>query len=174
MAEDLMDKVFSFFQSDDTNDDKQNMLKQIAKELGQNKYAKFFKVRTEETDSSFMSFLFSVNKTIFPIRVFMHDEKKMARLRQMTIESSLDHNILETVNRLEPAALDIKAKTMQGDALIASIQGDIDILVTQFDSSKIAAANHRYEMAAYLGQFVRYKFPVFFKRFDPHFATAVS
>jgi len=170
MAEDLMDKVFSFFSSDNSNDDKQNMLKQIGKELGQNKFAKFFRVRSEETDSSFISFLFSVYKIIYPIKVFINDGRKMAKLRQMTVELCIDKNIMETVNRLDPHTLDIKVKTVPGEELIASIQSDIEKLVTQFDSAKIAAVNHRYEMTAALGQFVRYNFLGFFKKFDPHFA----
>ena len=46
MAEDLMDKVFSFFSGENLTDDKQNMLKSIAKELGNSKFAKFFRVRS--------------------------------------------------------------------------------------------------------------------------------
>jgi uncharacterized protein with HEPN domain len=170
MAEDLMDKVFSFFSNDNSNDDKQNMLKQIGKELGQNKYAKFFRVRSEETDASFISFLFSVYKIIYPIKVFMNDGKKMAKLRQMTVELCIDKNILEIVNRLDPNSLEAKLKTMSGEELIVLIQADIEKLVSQFDSSKIAVVNHRYEMMAALAQFVRYNFFGFFKRFDPHFA----
>jgi hypothetical protein len=170
MAEDIMDKVFSFFSGEGLDDDKQNMLKQIAKELSQNKYSKFFRVRTEEADPSFSSFLFSVYKVIFPIRVFFHDEKRVARLKHMTIESCLDNDIKETISRLDYAALDAKAKTTSGEQLIAMIQEDIDRLVSQFDENKIAIVNRRYEMASYLSSFVKYNFPGFFKKFDAHFA----
>ena len=170
MAEDLMDKVFSFFSGDGLSDEKQNMLKQIAKELSQNKYAKFFRVRSEEVDSSFSSFLFSVYKIIYPIRVFMRDEKNIARLKYLTVESCIDNSINETINRLDHAALDAKAKTVPGEELIAMIQADIEKLTVQFDSNRIAAANRRYEMVSALGLFISYNFPGFFKKFDPHFA----
>jgi hypothetical protein len=170
MAEDLMDKVFSFFSGEGLTDEKQNMLKGIAKELSQNKYAKFFRVRTEEVDPSLLSFLFSVYKTIYPIKIFMRDEIKMAKLRHITVESCIDPNIKETVKKLDPAYLETKLHSMNGEALIKEIQADVDMLVNQFDHNHIKTANHRYELASALSQLVNYNFPGFFKKFDPHFA----
>jgi hypothetical protein len=166
----LMDKVFSFFSGDGLTDEKQNMLKAIAKELGHSRFAKFFRVRSEETDPSFSSFLFSVYKTIYPIKMFMKDEKKMAILRHLTVESCIDAGIKDTIIRLDPASLDEKIKKMPGEKLITEIQADIDLLTTQFDHAHITMVNHRYELASALGQLVRYNFPGFFKKFDSHFA----
>jgi len=170
MAEDLMDKVFSFFSNDGLTDDKQNMLKGIGRELSQNKYVRFFRVRSEEADPSFSSFLFSVYKTVYPIKEFYKDEKKLIRLKSLVVESCIDNNIQETINRLNPATLDEKAKTKAPEALISEIQGDVEILVNQFNNDKISTANRRFELAGILGQFVRYNFAGFFKKFDPHFA----
>jgi len=169
MAEDLMDKVFSFFSGDGLTDEKQNMLKQIAKELSQNKYAKFFRIRTEEADPAFSSFLFYVYKTIYPIKEFFRDDKKTMMLKSAIVESCIDPGIQETIKRLNPATLDAKAKTMSGEQLIAAIQADVEILTSQFDYNHITVVNHRYELASALNHFVRYNFPGFFKKFDPHF-----
>jgi len=165
-----MDKVFSFFSGEGLTDEKQNMLKGIAKELGQSKYAKFFRVRTEEADPSLLSFLFSVYKIIYPIKMFMRDEKKVAHLRYLIVDTCLDGSIKEIANRLENASLDAKAKTMSGEELINAIQADLNLLTTQFDANHISNVNHRYELASALHQFVGYNFPGFFKKFDPHFA----
>jgi len=170
MAEDLMDKVFSFFSGEGLTDEKQNMLKGIARELGQSKYAKFFKVRTEEADPSLLSFLFSVYKIIYPIKMFMRDEKKVAHLRYLIVDTCLDASIKEIANRLDTATLDAKAKTMSGEDLIKTIQADVNLLTTKFDANHISNVNHRYELASALHQFVGYNFPGFFKKFDPHFA----
>jgi len=169
MAEDLMDKVFSFFSGDGLTDEKQNMLKQIAKELSQNKFAKFFKIRSEEADTFFSSFLFSVYKTIYPIKEFFKDDKKTTMLKSAIVESCIDASVQETIKRLDPAALDAKAKTMTGEQLIAAIQADVDTLVSQFDYNHITAVNHRYELASALNHLIRYNFLGFFKKFDPHF-----
>ncbi|MCL2243029.1 MAG: DUF5312 family protein [Treponema sp.] len=170
MAEDLMDKVFSFFSGDGLTDEKQNMLKHTAKELSQSKYSRFFRVRSEEVDPSFTSFLFSVYKTIYPIKLFMQDERKVTKLKELLISSSLDNSINEIIKRLDYATLDAKSKTMEGEKLIASIQADTEELENQFDNSRMAAANRRYEMVSSIGTFVSYNFPGFFKKFDPHFA----
>jgi hypothetical protein len=169
MAEDLMDKVFSFFSGEGLTDEKQNMLKGIAKELNQSKYAKFFRIRTEEADPSMLSFLFSVYKTIYPIKLFMKDEQKMAKLRHLTVDSCIDPNIKETIKRLDPVYLEGKLKTMSGEDVIAAIQADVNLLTSQFDHTHRATVNHRYELASTLNQLVNYNFPGFFKKFDPHF-----
>ena len=146
MPEDFMDKVFSLFSGEGMTDDKQNMLKGIGKELSQNKYAKFFRVRTEEADPSFSSFLFSVYKTIYPIKMFMKDEKKMNMLRAMIVDSCTDNTIKETLSRLDIETLDKKARMMPGEQLIETIQADIDLLNNQFDSMHIVNVNRRYEL----------------------------
>ena len=169
-AEDLMDKVFSFFSSDDLTDEKQNMLKGIGKELSQSKYAKFFRIRSEEADPSFSSFLFTVYKTIFPIKEFYKDSSKLAKLKKFVVDSCIDKNIQEVTAQLDVKTLDQKAATMTGEALISEIQANFTKLTGLFDQNKITTANHRYELAGALGQFVRYDFAGFFKKFDPHFA----
>ena len=170
MAEDLMDKVFSFFSNDGISDEKQNMLKTIAKELNQSKYAKFFKVRSEEVDPSFSSFLFSVYKLIYPIKEFYKDQKKVAKLKSLIVESCIDNNIRDTIKRLDTNSLNERARTMAPEAMINAIHADIDLLSTQFGHSKITAVDRRYELCGILGNFVNYNFFGFFKKFDPHFA----
>jgi len=169
-AEDLMDKVFSLFSSDGLTDEKQNMLRSIAKELNQNKYVKFFRVRSEEVDPSFSSLLFSIYKTIYPIKEFYKNEKKLTKLKSLVVESCIDNNIKETIHRLDAATLDTKAKTTTPEDLINEIQANVDLLATQFSVDRINTANHRYELASLLGMFVNFNFAGFFKKFDPHFA----
>jgi hypothetical protein len=169
-AEDLMDKVFSFFSNDGLSDEKQNMLRSIAKELNQSKYVKFFRVRSEEIDPSFSSLLFSIYKIIYPIKEFYKDEKKLARLKSLVVESCIDNNIKETIHQLDTATLDLKAKMTTPENLINEIHANVDLLVSQFNVDRINTANHRYELAGILGLFVNFNFTGFFKKFDPHFA----
>ncbi|MCL2441870.1 MAG: DUF5312 family protein [Treponema sp.] len=169
-GESIMDKVFSFFSNDGLTDEKQSMLKSIAKELGHNKFTKFFRIRSEETDPSFMSFLFSLYKTIYPIKKFMNDDKKMAMLKHLTVESCISPIIHETIKRLDPKTLDAKAKILPAEILIDEIHADVETLNNQFDHAHVTTVNHRYELASALNQLVKYNFPGFFKKFDGHFA----
>jgi len=170
MAEDLMDKVFSFFSGEGMTDEKQSMLKAIGKDLSQNKYAKFFRIRSEEADPSLLSFLFSVYRTIYPVKLFMKDEKKMAHFKSLSVETCIGSAIKDTVNRLDTLYLDDRARSVSGEQLIEEIQADMELLTSQFDYNHINKVNNRYEMAASLDQFVNYNFAGFFKKFDPHFA----
>jgi hypothetical protein len=168
MAEDLMDKVFSLF-SGDTGDDKSNMLRQTIKDLSQNKYAKFFRIKSEEVDPSLASFLFTVYKMTYPIKAFMRDSQKMSRLKQIIIEAFMDGTILETVKRLDPSAIQARGAAMPPQELAVQIQGDIEKLNAQFDAGIIAKADRCYSMVAILAQLVNYNFTAFFKKFDIHF-----
>jgi hypothetical protein len=168
-ADDIMDKVFHLFSNDGLVDEKQNMLKGIGKELGQSKYARFFRVRSEEVDPSFSSFLFSVYKVIYPIKEFYRDEKRLAKLKTLVVESCIDKNIQETIKQLDTMTLDEKNRNMNGEELISEIHTNLEKLIYQFDQDKIYTVNRRYELAGALGQFVRYNFAGFFKKFDNHF-----
>ncbi|MCL2066880.1 MAG: DUF5312 family protein [Treponema sp.] len=169
MAENLVDKVFSFLSGDDLSDKTQSILKQLGKDLNQNKFAKYFRVKTEEIDPSFLSFMYSAYKLTYPIKAFMVNESKMDKLKLIIIESFMDGSILETVNKLAPAAIEAKAKVTAPDELVAQIQADLDKLISQFDRGKINAADRCYTMVAALNQFVNFGFYGFFKKIDPHF-----
>ena len=173
MAEDLMGKVFSLFSSgNDPKDDISNMLKQAAKELQHNKFAKFFRIKTEEVDPSFLTFLFSIYRQVYPIKDFMRDEKKMARLQQIIIEAFMDGNTLETAKRLDPEMLDARAKNTHPMDLVKEIRADFEKLVSQFDQGRINAADRCYSLVSSLELLVNFDFFGFFKRVEPHFVEA--
>ncbi|MDR1252349.1 MAG: DUF5312 family protein [Treponema sp.] len=172
MAEDLMDKVFSFFSGDSGEiDDRKMLLKQTLKELGQNKYAKFFRTKTDEADSALAVFFFNVYKVTFPVRAFVRNEEKTARLKQMTLETFMDKSILEMAGRLNPAVIDSQAKTTAPAELTAQIQTDLSRLTSAFDSCRISGANRCYNLAFALFQMAGFNFPGFLKKFDPNFAA---
>jgi hypothetical protein len=170
MAEDLMDKVFSFFSGDgNETDDRKILLKQTLKELGQNKHAKFFRVKTDEADPSLAVFLYNIYKITFAIRTFMQNEEKMARLKQIVLEAFMDKAILETVKRLSSAAIEERAKNTAPAELTAQIQTDISRLSAAFDNTRISGADRCYNLITALSQVVNFRFPALLKKFDANF-----
>ncbi|MDR0585239.1 MAG: DUF5312 family protein [Treponema sp.] len=170
MAEDLMNKVFSFFSGDsDETDDRKILLKQVLKELGQNKYAKFFRAKTDEADPMLAVFFYKVFRIIFAFRTFSRDGEKMAQLRQMILTAAMDKSILDTAERLSPAAIDERSGTTAPAELTAQIEADIARLKAAFDGNRISAANHYYNLAMALSQLSNFDFPGFLKKFDPNF-----
>jgi hypothetical protein len=170
MAEDLMDKVVSFFSGDKEHlSDKEMLLRQTHKELSQNKYAKYFRHKTDEVDPSLAVFFFTLYKTTFPIRDFMHSEEKMARLKKIILEAFMDSSILDMAKRISPAAIEERARTTEPAELASQIQMDVSRLHSAFDDSRINRANRCYNLVAALSQMVNFNFPGLLKKFDPNF-----
>ena len=71
---DVIDKVMSFISRDGENaSDKDVLLKQLARDISQNKYAKFYRVRQGEADVSLAQFFFNIYKSVYPLQVFFND-----------------------------------------------------------------------------------------------------
>jgi hypothetical protein len=168
MPDDLVNKMFSFLTGSEA-DDKKMLLKQTVKDLSQNRYIKFFRIRTEEADTSLASFFFNIYKTTFPIRIFMQDEEKLAELRQKIIEAFMDPHLREIVRRLGVDALAQRAGAVNPDVLTSEIQADIANLFSAFDHAKIDNVNRCYNLVAALSQLAGFNFPSLLKKFDGNF-----
>jgi hypothetical protein len=172
MAEDLVDKVINFFSGDGTDkmSDKEVVLKQRYKELGENRYAKFYKMKTDEADPSLAQFFLSLYKMILPIRNFMKDTTKSIRIRQIVLEAFLDPTIVEIVKRMHPAAIEQRFKKTLPAELAEQIHSDIDALRTEFDSDRISGVNRCYNLVMAIYQLVAFDYPSLLKRFDNNFS----
>jgi len=171
MAEDIVGKVISLFSSDKNANlsDKEIVLQQRHKELGENKYARFFRQKTDEADVPLAQFFHSLYKMISPIRVFMRDPAKMTQLRQIVLEAFIDPTIVETIKRLNPQTIEERAKTIASADLIAEIREDIDKLTSGFNSSRIDGVNRCHNMIMIISQLVNFDYPGIIRNFDPSF-----
>jgi hypothetical protein len=170
MAEDLVNKMLSLISGNtDVGSDKQVLLKQLAKDLGQNKYAKFFRGKTEEADPSLAVFFYNIYKVTFPVRVFMQNTEKMTLLRHKVVEVFMDPALRETVSRLSEDAITARAASVSPQEITAQIQADLSKLVSGFDKTKIDGINRVYNLVAVLSQLVQYNYPAILKKFDAAF-----
>jgi hypothetical protein len=166
MPDDIFNKVISFIAGDnEEGSDKQVLLKQLAKEISQNKYAKFYRVRQEEADSSLANYLYSIYKTIYPVMVFLRDPARMTQIKNVTLESFLDKPTMDIIRRLNPEALAERRKAGE-DNLGRSLEDDLAALATGFDNPRLAAADKCYNLIALLNRFVQYDFYSLLKKFD--------
>jgi len=171
MAEDLVEKVLSFFSGDNTENlsDKEVVLRQRLKELTESKYARFFRPKTEEADPSLGQFFHTLYKMIMPIRTFMKDIGKVTRLRQIVLEAFLDSNIVEAVKRINPAEIEARAKKTPPEELTAQIRVDIDKLVTGFGAPRAIQINRCYNLVMVFFQLAHFDYPALLKKFDTNF-----
>ena len=170
MAEDIVGKVISLFSGEKTAQmsDKEIVLRQRHKELGENKY-KFFRPKTDEADLPLAQFFLSLYKMITPLRIFMKDAAKMAQLRQIVMEAFIDPPILETIRRLNPQAIEERSKNTPSEELVAEIREDIAKLSSGFNSVKINGVNRCHNMIMVISMLVNFDYPALLRKFDPSF-----
>ena len=171
MAEDLMGKVISLFSGDanESISDKELILKQRHKELAENKYAKFYRQKSDEADPSLGLFFYTLYKLILPIRTFMKDTAKTTRLRQIVLEAFMDANIIEIIKRISPAEIERRAKTTPPNELSTEIRGDINKLVTGFGANRTNQINRCYNLVMVFFQLAHFDFPALLRQFDTNF-----
>jgi len=171
MAEDIVGKVMSLFSGDKTEQlsDKEIVLRQRHKELGENKFSKYFRQKTDEADVPLAQFFHTLYKMIMPIRVFMKDAAKMTQLRQIVMEAFIDPSIVETIRRLSPQVIEERAKATPSEELVAEIRADIDNLTSGFNSNRINGVNRCHNMIMLIYQLVNFDYPGILRKFDPNF-----
>ncbi|MCL2761592.1 MAG: DUF5312 family protein [Treponema sp.] len=172
MAEDLVEKVISFFAGDNTGNlsDKEVILRQRLKELAENKYGRFFRHKTDEADPSLGVFFHTLYKMILPIRTFMKDVAKTTRLRQVVLEAFIDTNIIDIVKQLNPTGIEERFKTTSPEELTGQIRSDINKLKTEFDDNRRNRINRSYNLVMVFFQLAHFDYPGLLKKFDPNFA----
>jgi hypothetical protein len=171
MAEDLVEKVISFFTGDSVENlsDKEIILRQRLKELAENKYGRFFRHKTDEADPSLGLFFYTLYKMILPIRHFMQDVAKTTKLRQIVLEAFMDPGIVELVKRLNPAGLEERSKTTPPQELAAEIHSDIGKLTAGFDDKRMSRINRCYNLVMVFFQLAHFDYPALLKKFDNNF-----
>jgi len=172
MAEDLVEKVFSFFSGDSAEthlSDKEVVLKQRLKDLTENKYARFYRQKTDEADPSLGHFFYTLYKMILPVRTFMQDVAQTTRLRQIVLEAFMDAHIIEIAKRLSPTAIEERFRKIPPAELITEIRADIDKLVAGFDGSRIGGVDRCYDLVTVVFQLAHFDYPALLKKFDSNF-----
>jgi hypothetical protein len=170
----ILNKVISFIaKSGDGGDDKQILLKQITKEIAQNKYAKFYRARQEEADPSFAQYFYSIYKIIYPARVFLKDPVNMAKIKHVTMESHLDKTVMDLIKRLSPDKV-AERKKDAGPELTAELENDLGALTIGFDSPKLAEADKCYNLIMSFRRFVSWDYFSLLRKFDTEFTDNFS
>jgi hypothetical protein len=168
----ILNKVISFI-SGGEGDDKQLLFKQIIKDIQQNKYAKFYKVRQEETDASFAQYLYSIYKITYPARIYLKDSGNRAKIKQVTLESHLDKGVMDIIKRLTPDKV-VERKINSGNDITAELEKDLEALTIGFDSPKLAEADKCHNLIMGFYRFVSWDYPSLLRKFDPEMSDDFS
>jgi hypothetical protein len=168
MPEDnIINKVFSILGKESGPvSDKDMLLKQTVRDLSQNKYAKFYRIRSEEVDPSFAQYIYTIYKTIYPVQVFIKDMEKSGKVKPSVIEYFMPPKALETARRLSPEAVEARLKTTAPGVLAKQLDEDYRSLTMAFDQERAGAADKCYNLIAALSSFVKFDFAGLLRKFD--------
>jgi hypothetical protein len=168
MAAAFLDKILSLFSGDnDPSSARKKLLRTVTKEISQNKYSKFYKMKTEEAGPSMGNFFYDLYKIIAPAQVFMQNAAKSAQLKQIVIEAFMDKRAQELLKRLAPDAIEERVKKASPREVAGQVKEDIDALVNSFDSNKINTADRCYNLILSFIHFVSFNYLFLIQKFDP-------
>jgi hypothetical protein len=168
----ILNKVISFIAGGE-GDDKQVLLKQVTKDIQQNKYAKFYKARQEETDVSFAQYLYSIYKIVYPAKIFLKDPANRAKIKQVTLESHLDKAVMDLIKQLTPDKIAERRKN-SGPDFTVELEKDLAALTIGFDSPRLAEADKCYHLAMVFYHFVSWDYMSILRKFDPEISENFS
>jgi hypothetical protein len=170
MAENLLNRALNFIGRGDNaegDSDRQVLLKQLAKEIAQNKHGKFLRLKSEDMDPSFALYLFTIYRIIYPAQLFLKDGSKVPRIKQIVMESFLDRTAMEIARQISAEAIGERRKTTPPKDLAAQLERDLTGLAAAFDQSRYAEADKCYNLITALTRFVLFDFKALLQKFDP-------
>ncbi|MDR2747787.1 MAG: DUF5312 family protein [Treponema sp.] len=163
----IINKVFSLLGKENVPlSDKDMLLKQTIRDLSQNKYAKFYRIKSEEVDPFFAQYIYTIYKAIYPVQVFIKDMEKSGNLTSSVIEYFMPPTALETARRLSPEAIEIRSKTTAPGVLAKELDEDYRSLTITFDQDRAEAADTCYNLIIALSSFVKFNFAELLRKFD--------
>jgi hypothetical protein len=175
MPDNIIGKVVSLISGGDEPDsDKKILLKQVVKEIGQNRHGKFYRLRSDEIDPSFAVYLNEIYKITYPACAFVQNTLRVSRLRELTVEVFLPKETLELVRRLRPEAVQERIKQLEPKDLKHQFKEDLSALRAVFDGNRIAAMNRCYNLITMLLRFARFDFLSLLRRFDTSLPEGVT
>lgn len=173
MAEDILGKVINFIAGGEGADaDRRIMLQKMQRDLAQNKYAKFYRVRTEEFEPVFAEALHSIYKLISPAQSMLRDSLSLKHLGDAVVGVFLDAPVREAVKRLSPKSLEQYAGSAISPELTSQLKDDLQAMTNAFDPVHISAIDHCYNLILSLVRLAGFRFSEFLRKFDERYQSS--
>jgi hypothetical protein len=169
MAGSFLERIFSLFGGGkDPEAAKKRQLKQLARELSGNKFARFYLVKSEEAGGSLGKFFYDVYRNIAPAQVLLQNAAKSAQLKQAAVETFFDKNLQEIRARISPQVIAEQAKTISHKELIGRLEEDLSAFSSAFDTARIETSDNCYNLILDMVRFISFDYFFLLKKFDTH------
>jgi hypothetical protein len=149
----------------DTSSKQKRALRQVAKEITQNKYRNFYGVKGSEIRRHFGVFFYDLYKALYPTANVMHHAEKSGILKHLIVERFLSKGTREVYNHLTPEAIAEQAKTVNPQELAHQIEEEMNMVSAEIRQSA-GKINRYYRIIAAFVKFARFDFFSCLKKFD--------
>jgi hypothetical protein len=151
--------------------EKRNLLKSVRKDIQQNDFRKFFKLRTSGLEPPMAQFFYDLYKPLAQTQILMQNVAKSARLKQLIVEYFMDNNLIALQKRLEISAIEERAKTTDVKTLSAQVKNDLTEFSAAFNSNRLSSVDRCYNLMLAFTQFVTFDFFRILSKFDASFTV---
>jgi hypothetical protein len=145
---------------------KKKRLRQLVRDLSQNKYSRFYRVKGEELEPAFGKFLYDIYKVISPAQVFLQNAAKSEQLKQITVDAFLDKEMKTLKDNMSAASIQERAKTTAVKDLSAAVKRDLSAFVAGFDNARVNSIDSCYNTIIAFVDFLCFDFFFVLKKFD--------
>ncbi|MDR2767495.1 MAG: DUF5312 domain-containing protein [Treponema sp.] len=147
---------------------KKKRLRNLVKDLGQNKYSRFYRAKTEELQPAFGKFLHDVYKVVASAQVLLQNAALSAELKAITVDFFLDKDLKALKERLSAASIQARAAVTPVKDLSAAVKKDLGAFVSAFDTTRVNGIDACYNTIIALVRFLSFDFYFVLKKFDPN------
>lgn len=156
------------FGGGDTSAKQRKVLREIAKEIGHNRYRNFYSPKEAEIRRHFGVFFYDLYKGLYQTAGAMHHAEKSSILKQVIVERFLSPEGREALARLAPECIDTKAKTENPQELAKQLEDALAMVSAEIKSSA-GKINRCYRLIAGFARFARFDFFSCLKKLDGRF-----
>ena len=163
----FLDGLINLFSGgNDPETAKKKRLQQVAKDLNQNKYSKFYHAKSGDLEGPFAKCFYDIYKVVSPAQVFLQNALKSDQLKQITFDAFLDKETRAIKDKLSAAFIQEKAKTTPVKDLSAAVKRELGNFSGAFDNTRINNIDNCYNAIISLVHFVCFDFFFLVKKFD--------
>lgn len=163
----FLDKVLDLFSGpNDPASGKKKLMRLVVKNLGTNKFSKFYKVKTGAIQPVFAEFFYSIYKTVSSAQIFMQNAAKSNVLKQLTINAFLDDKQLALQGGLSAESIQTRSKGMAPKELSSKLRGELEAVTSVFKGPAAGTADGCYNLILIFTSFVSFDFFGLLRKFD--------
>jgi hypothetical protein len=167
MAFGILNKLFSFFhQGKGQEGTRARRLKQLAKDITNSRFARFYKPRSMEIQPAMGKFFYDLYKALSHAQVFLQNAAKSSQLKQLVVENFLDMKHLDARQRLNADYVKKRAESMPITEVSYLLKEDLTLLAGAFDRDFITKVDQCYNYILDLVHLTGYDYFLFLRKFD--------